>query len=178
MRKLPRCIKKFRLWHFICINQAAMKRVKSSTSVEKKRKVMYITFERWKREFDKDHKTVMWLNCESSVEAGTKVVRKLKCAVCTKFRSSILHKRNFSDNWISGANSVRTSNIRDHASSEQHIHAMALLAKEHASATGQSLAANAPIAVALNKMSAEEKTRLRHKFEFVMQYNIILHIIN
>ena len=42
---------------------------------------------------------------------------------------------------------------------------MVLLVKEHASTTGQSLVANAPIDVALNKMSADEKTRLRHKFD-------------
>ena len=63
-----------------------MKRAKSSSaSAEKKRKVMHVTFEKWRREFDKDCKTVTWLECESCVEAGTKVVRKLKCAVCTKF---------------------------------------------------------------------------------------------
>ena len=44
---------------------------------------------------------------------------------------------------------------------------MALLAKEHASTTSQSLVANAPIAVALNKMSVGEKTCLRHKFDIV-----------
>ena len=129
MRELPCCIKLFWLWRFICINQAGMKRAKSSSaSTEKKRKVTHVTFEKWRHEFDKDCKTVTWLECESCVEVGTKVVRKLKwlkCAVCTKFQSSILHKRNFSDNWISGANSVRTRNIRDHASSEQHIHVMA-----------------------------------------------------
>ena len=37
--------------------------------------------------------------------------------------------------------------------------------KEHTLATGQSLMANAPIDVALNKMSAEEKTCLSHKFD-------------
>ena len=78
---------------------------------------------------------------------------------------SILHKQNFTDNWISGTNSVHTSNIRDHASSEQHIHAMALVVKEHNLTTGQSLVANASIAVALNKISAEEKTCSRHKFD-------------
>ena len=77
-----------------------MKRAKSSSaSAEKKRKVMHVTFEKWKHEFDKDCKAIMWLECKSSMEAGTKVVRKLMCAVCT----SILHKRNFNDNWISGA---------------------------------------------------------------------------
>jgi len=54
-------------------------------------------------------------------------VNKLKWTVCTKFRSQILCKRNFSDWWIAGVDSVRTSNIRDHASSELHNHAMAYL---------------------------------------------------
>ena len=131
------------------------------------RKITYVTFEKWKCKFDRDCEMVTWLDCESCVEAGSNVVRKLKCVVCAKFRSNILHKRNFNDNWISGANSVCISNICEHASSEQHIHAMALLAKEHASATSQSLVANALIAVALNKISAEEKTWLRHKFGIV-----------
>ena len=61
--------------------------------------------------------------------------------------------------------SHRTSNIDDHPSSVQHIHAMALLAKEHASTTDQSLVENAPITVALNKMYTERKTHLRHKFD-------------
>ena len=39
---------------------------------------MYITFERWKHKFDKERQTVTWLDCKSSVKAGTKVVRKLK----------------------------------------------------------------------------------------------------
>ena len=51
------------------------------------------------------------------------VRRKLKCSVCVKFRSSLIHKRNFSDRLIAGG--ARTSNIRDHAIvSEQHSHAM------------------------------------------------------
>ena len=75
-----------------------MKRTRNtSIPAEKKRKVTYVTFQKWKREFHKECKTVTWLDCESSVEDGTKVVRKLKCTVCLKFRSNILHKRNFSD---------------------------------------------------------------------------------
>ena len=143
-----------------------MKRTRNtSTPAENKRKVTYVTFQKWKREFDKECKTVTWLDCESSVEDGTKVVRKLKCTVCLKFRSKILHKRNFSDRWLLGADSVRTSSIRDHARSEQHAHAMNLLEKERTLDAGQSLLANAPIALALNTMSNEEKIRLKHKFD-------------
>ena len=64
-----------------------------------------------------------------------------------------------------GADSVRTSNICDHTHSEQHGHAMNLLEKEGASDAGQSLLAIAPIALALNTMSHEEKVHLNHKFD-------------
>jgi len=135
-----------------------MKRSKTSdTSAEKKRKVSYSTFQKWQRELDRECKTVSWLDCETYVEGRTKVVRKLKCTVCTKFRSRILSRRNFSDRWISGAESVRTSNIRDHASCEQHNYAMVLLHKETAAATGQSLTSSAPIVVALNNLSEDER---------------------
>lgn len=143
-----------------------MKRVKHlDKPTAKKRKVAYSTFQKWQRDLDREYKTVTWLDCETSVEGGTKVVKKLKCTVCTTFRSRILCKRNFSDRWISGADSVRTSNIRDHASSEQHGHAMVLLQKKAASAAGQSLTSSAPIVVALNSLPEDEKVRLRHKFD-------------
>jgi len=153
-----------RLWFLVCI---VMKRSSHSTndaSLDKKRKVAYSTFEKWKRELDREFMTVSWLECESTVESGTKVVRKLKCSVCIKFRSSIAYKRNFSDKWIIGAESIRTSNIRDHATSEQHSHAMNLLSKEQAAASGQSIVASAPIVVALNTMSSDERERTRNKF--------------
>ena len=106
-----------------------------------------------------------WTGCETFVEGGNKVVRKLKCTVCTRFQLHILCKRNFSDQWISGAESVCTSNIRDHASSEQQNHAMALLQREIAAATGQSSTSNAPIVVVLTSLCEDEKVRLRHKFD-------------
>ena len=137
----------------------------SGTSQEKKRKVAYTTFEKWRRDFDCEFETVSWLECESAVEGGTKVVRKLKCSVCNKFRLRIIHKRNFSDRWITGADSIRTSNIRDHATSEQHGHAMSLLSKEQAVSMGQSTIADAPIVVVLNTMSADEKERTKNKFD-------------
>ena len=119
-----------------------MKRSKGSDTT--KRKVQYAAFQKWQHEFDRDCKIVTWLDCEAVVEGGTKVVRKLKCMVCTRFRSQILRKQNFSDRWIDGADSVCTSNIRDHTSSKQHSHTMALLQREAAAATGQSSTSSAP----------------------------------
>ena len=72
------------------------------------------------------------------MSARKKVVTKLLCSVCKKFRARIEHRRNFSERWIIGADSVRTSNIRDHSRADQHVHAMMLLKKEHASSSGAS----------------------------------------
>ena len=70
---------------------SVMKRKRQSTlgetSVVKKRTTAHSTFEKWKRDFDREFKTVTWLECESTVEGGAKVVTKLKCIVCSKFRS-------------------------------------------------------------------------------------------
>ena len=55
---------------------------------------------------------------------------KLKCRMCAKFKDRIVGRRNFSDRWIAGAESVRATNVLDHAKSDQHIHAMNLHKKE------------------------------------------------
>ena len=77
----------------------------------------------------------------------------------------IEHRRNFSERWIIGADSVRTSNIRDHSRADQHVHAMMLLKKEHAKSSGASFS-HSPIAQALSKLPDLEKFQLRVKFDF------------
>jgi len=76
------------------------------------------------------------------------MVSKLACSLCKKFRSRILSRRNFSDRWITGVESIQTSNIRDHARSDQHIHAMSLLTEEIHRVRGESCSEDAPIVVA------------------------------
>ena len=82
-----------------------MKR-RPSTAAEvepaQKRSVTYETL-------DRDHHTVSWLDCDTVSEGGKKVVQRLKCSVCSKFKASIRGRRNFNDRWIIGADSVRTS---------------------------------------------------------------------
>lgn len=144
-----------------------MKRASSSASeqIPKKRKVAVTTYRKWREDFDKELKTVSWLDCETEIESGKKMVKTLKCSVCTRFQSRIMHQRNFSDRWIVGADSIRTSNIRDHAHSEQHDHAMSLLKQASAKAEGKSCYSYAPIAMALSTLSSDEKERLRKKFD-------------
>lgn len=81
----------------------------------KKRKVAYTTFQKWKA--DLDHKW-LWHWTE-----WKKIVTNLRCVVCTEFIAS---RRNFSEKWLLGADSVRTSNIRDHAKADQHMHSVHL----------------------------------------------------
>ena len=149
-----------------------MKRNSSALAEEpvaKKRMVGYDTFLKWRTDLDRDCQTVSWLDCETDTKpkakAGQKTVTKLKCKVCTKFKAKITTRRNFSNRWIAGAESVRTSNIRDHAHSDQHMHAMLLLKKEHADAKGLGAASYAPIAQLLQGLSVDERAKLSKKFD-------------
>ena len=113
---------------------------------------------------DKDCKTLSWLECETSGTTGKKTVETLMSKVCIQFQSKIAGRRNYSDKWILGALSVRTSNIRDHAKSDQHAHAMMLLKQSQARSKGLDTSTYAPIAMALQQMSESDKKSLRVKF--------------
>lgn len=146
-----------------------MKRASSSGTASapeaKKRKVAYATFSKWKVDMDKECQTVTWLDCDTEVQAGKRFVTKLRCSVCTKFKVKIEGQRNFSECWITGAESVRNSNIRDHARSDQHERAMNLLKRERAIASNAPTSSYAPIAQALSTISVGEREQLRRKFD-------------
>ena len=131
----------------------------------KKRSVSHGTFNKWKAELDKDYNTMSWLDCETVFVAGKKTVIKLKCKLCTQFESKIAGRRNYSDRWVMGADSIRTSNIKDHATTDQHTHATLLSKKEQAEAAGQGPSSYAPIAKALHHLSEDAKGPLRAKFD-------------
>ena len=46
-------------------------------------------------------------------------------------------RRSYSNRWIVGTESIRTSNIRDHTKSDQHCHAMSLRLREQATACSE-----------------------------------------
>ena len=147
-----------------------MKRATASGSAEdapdpKKRKVMYSTYQKWRRDFDRDCHTVPWLGCETEMAGGKRWVKRLNCTICTKYKERIMGRRNYSERWITGADSLCTSNIRDHAHSDQHQHAMSVLQREKAAVRGESISSFAPIAAALNTLRDEEREKLRCKFD-------------
>ena len=137
----------------------------ASAPEPKKRKVTYSTYQKWKAELDHDCQTVTWLECDTEVSGKKKIVTKLRCGVCAQFKERIATRRNFSEKCLLGAESVRTSNIRDHAKADQHTHAMILLRREQARRSGSGPASYAPTARALSRMSDTEKDQLRHKFD-------------
>ncbi len=105
----------------------------AESSSTKKRKVEYVTFQKWRRDLDRDHQTLLWLNCSSEKNGGKVFVTHLSCKTCTEFVEKIRSRKNFSDRWIVAAESVRISNVGDHTKAEQHIHAMCLLKKHESS---------------------------------------------
>ena len=101
------------------------KRTEDSTSTtgSKKRKVTVTTFNKWKTQFERDHSTLSWLRCDVCKDDKT-VVEVLWCEACRKYEDRITSMKNFSKAWISGSSNQKTSNIVDHATSEQHRAAM------------------------------------------------------
>ena len=87
-------MKGFTLCSFVLAqwNIGRMKR-RPSTAAEgepaQKRSVTYETFKKWRTDLDRDHQTVSWLDCDTVSEGRKKVVQRLKCSVCSKFKASI-----------------------------------------------------------------------------------------
>ena len=125
----------------------------------------HATFLKWKVELDRECHTMSWLECETAGVGTRKSVVKLRCKVCTKFVAKIEGRRNYSDKWVVGADSVRTSNIKDHSTSDMHTHAMMLLRKEQAVSNNDDPSTYAPIAKALHTLPEGDKGTLRVKFD-------------
>lgn len=137
-----------------------------TTSCSKKSSVKPETVQKWVTRFDKEFQTFSCLDYSTEKEKGINVVTQLKCKVCKKYKKRITGCRNFSDKWVVGANSVKTSNVREHAMSDQHVHAMNLQNKEFARSEGKSLVPReAPIIQALENLSNEEQERMKIKFD-------------
>ena len=92
-----------------------------------------------------------WLDCETGTERGKKILEKFKCKVCTKFADKIWGRMHFKDKWICGVDSVHMSNVHDCSHNDQHSHAMSLLKKQHAEASGLGPAVYAPTARVLGE---------------------------
>ena len=73
--------------------------------------------------------------------------------------------RNYSKAWINGSTNHRTSNIIDHANSEQHRAAINMLHRDEAKASNQPLQSYAPVVKALLTLDEGEKLKVMRKFD-------------
>ena len=129
------------------------------------RYVEYGTFSKWRRELDREHETMLWLCCSSEKKDKKTLVTQLTCKVCTENEDKICGTKNFSNKWIYGADCIKISNVRDHAKSEQHAKAMSIFKKKRAAAAGVSPLVFSPITRSLNKLSNDERAKLKVKFD-------------
>ena len=92
-----------------------MKRAQSSSDASapepKKRNVAYATYQKWKTDMDRECLTVTWLDCDTELSSRKKIVTKLRCSVCAKFKTRIATRRNFNERWLLGAESVRYCSV-------------------------------------------------------------------
>ena len=58
-----------------------------ATEIEStKRKVMFSTYEKWRREFDSELKTVTWMGCATETSGRKTYVSHLKCTTCARYK--------------------------------------------------------------------------------------------
>ena len=122
------------------------------------------TFEKWQREYDREYQSLLWLRCNKD-GTNRSVVETLWCDVCRRFEDRIRGMCNFSPAWLAGSTNHKTSNVLDHAKSEQHVASMARLQEQHARARDLPTSSYAPIVRSLMVLDQREKKRMQHKFE-------------
>ena len=115
----------------------------SSKKKWSKRQVSKETFHKWQRTYERELQSMAWL-CADIDDQDKAIVSTLWCVVCRKDETRICGLKNFSRAWIDGSSSHKTSNITNHANSEQHKSAMMYLHKDQAKVGMSQLVATAP----------------------------------
>ena len=129
-----------------------------------KRQVSVATFEKWQRNYDKEHQTLTWLKCEVD-KSDRSLVALLWCLACREYESRICSLKNYSHAWVTGSENQRTSNVLDHVVSDQHKAAMAHLRTAQARARKEPVTSYATIARSLLMLDETERGRMRRKFD-------------
>ena len=150
-------------------NSHVLSRSNSTDSIDdaatkKKRRVSVSTFKQWQTLYEKDYQSLSWLRCTTD-ENDPSLVSTLTCAICTRFQSVIRSSKNFSNVWIVGSTNHRTSNIVDHAKSDQHTMAMNRLRVDQAKGKQLSITTYSTIARSLLKMDQTVKDQMKKKFD-------------
>lgn len=133
----------------------------------KRRKATITTFNKWKTQFEHEDQTLLWLCCDVSEEDKT-VVEMLWCEMCKKHEDGITGMKNFCRVWISGSSNQKTSNIINHATSEQYHAVMSQVRADAARASNLLLTSYSPIAQSLLVMDNAVKDRMKFDICYVL----------
>ena len=101
-----------------------------------------------------------WL-CFDVDKKNRTVVDKLWCKACRTNEEKILSMKNYSNSWIKGSINHKTSNVIDHAKSDQHKAAMIHVRK----VSNQPLKTYSPIARSLLTINETTQKRMEKKFD-------------
>ena len=105
-----------------------------------------------------------WLRCNLDFDSND-CVGSLWCELCRRYESSIAGSKNFQHAWLVGSVNQRTSNVIDHAMSQQRSIAVNKWRTDNARASQESISAYAPVAKSLLHIEKSEYTRLLKKFD-------------
>ena len=96
---------------------------KPSSSNAKKRRVTVNTCKKWQSSFEHEYQTLSWLRYDVD-KHDRDLVNTLWCDACRANEDKIVGMKNYSSAWMAGSLNHKTSNVVDHATSEQHKAAM------------------------------------------------------
>jgi hypothetical protein len=133
-------------------------------SKKAKRQVSVTTVQRWQTNFDKEHQTLMWLRFKKEKHDKSQV-SLLFCEVCKQYESHLKAWKGYSSTWVDGSTNYRSSNILDHAASDQHKRAMSRLRIDQAKASSDPVTSYSPIVRSLMLMSDDGKVKMKRKFD-------------
>ena len=74
----------------------------SSSSKKPKRQVSVATFDKWRREYERDYQAMSWLRCDVD-QQNKSLVAQLWCDACRNHEGAITGMKNFSKAWITGS---------------------------------------------------------------------------
>ena len=151
------------LWQRSDTSSSSSSDADPSSSKRAKRQVTVATFEKWQRDFDRLHQTRTWLQCDRSQDRSLEDL--LWCDVCRKYEDSIRGMKNFQAAWTPGSANQRTSNVLDHAASNQHKAAMTRRYADQAKADNQPITSYAPIARGLLTLEDSVKATMKLKYD-------------
>ncbi len=129
-----------------------------------KRQVTVSTFEKWQRNYDREHQTLSWLRCDTDKEDKSGVAL-LWCSACREYQNKIRSMKNYLSAWVTGTENQRTSNVLDHVACDQHKAAMSHLHAAQGRASNEPVTSYPPIARALLMLDEPERARMRRKFD-------------